>query len=118
MMKKFMVIALVVGVMVVGCFGRLQSDVHLNLVPNRCMVPGEYCHWAQHKTCCEGLHCEGERGWGENRKCVHVTNCLQAGYSCAALSPPCCYPMRCTSIQRGGLCATPGLELDVQQNAS
>uniref|UniRef100_A0A803Q909 Uncharacterized protein n=1 Tax=Cannabis sativa TaxID=3483 RepID=A0A803Q909_CANSA len=119
-MKKFMVMALVVGVMVVGCFGRLQSDIHLTLVPGneRCRVPGEYCHWAQSKYCCEGLYCEGEWGWGENRRCVDDPYCLQAGSPCALLSSPCCYPMHCNSRERGGRCVTPGLALDVQQNAS
>ncbi|KAF4378300.1 hypothetical protein F8388_010739 [Cannabis sativa] len=90
MMKKFMVMALVVGVMVVGCFGRLQPDIHLNMVPNRCRVPGEYCHWAQDKYCCEGLQCE-----------------VPAATRCVA-----------TLWSGGDVVYTPGLALDVQQNAS
>ncbi|KAF4375859.1 hypothetical protein G4B88_002206 [Cannabis sativa] len=105
--------ALVVGVMVVGCFGRLQPDIHLNLVPgnDRCRVPGEYCHWAQGKICCGGLKCEGERGWGENRRCEPVSGCKQAGEGCALLSDPCCYPMICSATSQGE-CYTPGLALD------
>ncbi|KAM6554493.1 hypothetical protein CsatB_015255 [Cannabis sativa] len=120
MMKKFMVMALVVGVMVVGCFGRLQPDIHLNLVPGnqRCRVPGEYCHWAEEKICCGGLYCEGEWGWGENRHCTPVPQCVQEGEHCALFYPfPCCYPMRCSKDQ-DGVCYNPGLALDVQQNAS
>ncbi|KAM6554490.1 hypothetical protein CsatB_015252 [Cannabis sativa] len=117
MMKKFMVMALVVGVMVVGCFGRLQPDIHLNMVPNRCMVPGEYCHWAQDKYCCGGLYCAGEAWWGENRRCEPVPQCVKKGQHCALGSYPCCYPMLCTK-NADGVCYNPGLALDVQQNAS
>uniref|UniRef100_A0A803Q903 Uncharacterized protein n=1 Tax=Cannabis sativa TaxID=3483 RepID=A0A803Q903_CANSA len=120
MMKKLIIVmALVVGVMVVGCFGRLQPDIHLNLVPNRCMVPGEYCHVAQGKICCSGLYCEGEWFWGENRYCAPIHGCIETGGRCNFLSNPCCYPAICSSVSEKGTCQVPGKTLDdVQHSAS
>ncbi|KAF4375857.1 hypothetical protein G4B88_002204 [Cannabis sativa] len=112
---------LVVGVMIMGCFGRLQPDVDLNLEPNvdRCMKPGEYCHIAQQKVCCGGLYCEGEWLWGENRYCAPIKNCIKIGASCNVMTRACCYPARCTSLSDKGTCQVFRNPLDdVQHSAS
>uniref|UniRef100_A0A803Q8U6 Uncharacterized protein n=1 Tax=Cannabis sativa TaxID=3483 RepID=A0A803Q8U6_CANSA len=117
-MKKFIVTTtlVVVGVMVMGCFGRLKPDIDPNLGATRCRILDEYCHWAQEKICCEGLACEGDWIWGENRKCVPIERCIKTGGRCNFISDPCCYPARCTSLSDQGRCQVPKLGLDVHQN--